>query len=133
MIIYRWVLAVLFVGHAGCATGDVASLDTEQRLAAKNCGTKLAPFGPLTPPERRNLIEFMQLVEAEGEKWNGGGKKSGANIEAFRRSSIAIAQAWRGEPITLWGMDQPLRKSTKKVVEISKDQLSLFELPLTVS
>jgi len=103
---------------------NVESADTNyhMKLANEHCQF----WQPGTARYAANRF-FPQLVEAEGEKWNGGGKKSGANIEAFRRSSIAIAQAWRGEPVTLWGMDQPLRKSVKKVVEIPNNQLPLFD------
>lgn len=84
----------------------VVSADTNyfQKLANKNCQF----WQPGSASYAQNRY-FPKLVESDGQKWGDGGKKAGANYEAFRRSCIAIRQAWRGEPITLWGNTDQLR------------------------
>lgn len=81
-----------------------ADTNYHQKLANQHCQY----WQPGTATFARNRY-FPRLDELNGEKWGDGTNKAGANYEAFRRSCLAIIQAWRGEPITLWGVnpDQP--------------------------
>lgn len=68
---------------------DVFSVDGNmmQKLASSRCLF-------WRPGKRPYANGWISTMEADGEKWNGGG--SNANYEAFRRSCNNIMSAWRG-------------------------------------
>lgn len=82
---------------------DVWSADTNypQKLANRNCQF----WQPGTARYARNRY-WPTLAEADGEQWRGGAADANAHHEAFRRSCIAISQAWLGQEVTLWGLDR---------------------------
>lgn len=69
---------------------------------------------------------FPTLVEADGDRWGDGSNKAEANYEAFRRSCIAVYQAWHGQEVTQWTSD----KQPKKTFKVSNEPLESSQMSL---
>jgi hypothetical protein len=101
----------------------VVTVDTNYHMKLAN---RFCQFWQPGTAKYASNHHWPTLLESDGSLWGDGTSKADAHLEAFRRSCIAIAQAWKGERVQLWGLDKPrYRTSQRSKTPLASSQMSL--------